>query len=461
MKKRFSFILLFYVPFFVYAQHIDTTWSGIITIQQTKLRVIFHIKKAAEGYTSKLDSPDQGKFGLPATQTVFTHDSLEITSAPLKMTYRGKLQGDSIVGMFTQSTFSTSLILKKSKKETNNRPQEPKPPYPYRVEEVTFLNDSLTLAGTLTFPDSDGTFPAVILIAGSGAHDRDETVFGHKPFLVLADYLTRQGFAVLRYDKRGVGQSTGDYAKATTHDFAADAQAAFEYLLTHENIDKQNIFLIGHSEGGVIAPMVAASNPNVAGVVLMAAMGVSGEALLLKQNEVQMLSQDMELETMRTLQAMNTETMDFLKNTDIYSENSRSELKDRLNKFWEELPILTQMQMKKEAFVQANERAISSRWYRAFLHLNPAKYLQKVACPVFALNGEKDVQVDAADNLYAIKIALEKADNRHVILKVYPELNHLFQHCQTGQTSEYGKIDETIAPKVLTNIAEWIKLAIK
>jgi len=318
-------------------------------------------------------------------------------------------------------------------------------PYPYRDEDVTYENKSvgIKLAGTLTIPPGTGPFPAVVLVAGSGRHDRDETVYGHKPFLVLADYLTRKGIVVLRYDKRGLGQSGGDNAAATTADFATDAEAGLYYLKSCPEVNAHKIGLIGHSEGGVIAPMVAARNPDVAFIVMMAGSGVPGDEILAAQSLL--IAQSMGASPERAERAA-AEEREVLAMVKAESDNSALEKKLR-EKLAGKVP---------EAQIGMQIKQISSPWYRYFITYDPATALRKVTCPVLAINGEKDLQIPPKQNLPAIRQALEAAGNKNFEVEEMPGLNHLFQTAKTGSISEYAEIDETMSPVVLEKIASWI-----
>lgn len=453
-----TILFLFLVSASVSAQEIAGSWSGTLDVMGNRLSLIFHISKIDSTYTTTMDSPAQNALGLPTSKTSFAGNKLEIVATGLGIFYQGTLQGDSIPGTFNQGGIPFPLVLRPVDKPVLNRPQEPKPPFPYKTEEVKFTNekDNIELAGTLSIPDSAGTFPAVVLIAGSGPHDRNETVFGHKPFLVIADHLTRKGFVVLRYDKRGTGKSTGDYPRATTQDFATDAAVAVEYLKTRREVNKSAIGLIGHSEGGVIAPMAASENRDIGFIVLMAGMGEKGIETTMEQNRMALELLDMEPENSeRSLKAIREmfESLSEWKGT----EADRAALRDRLSQLWEQYPILVKMKLKKDAFVRDQFNAIATPWYRQFLALDPAEYLQKVKCPVLAINGEKDTQVLAEKNLEAIKSALDKGQNYRYETKTYPGLNHLFQECETGRADEYGKIEQTLSPDVLSDITFWIK----
>jgi len=458
MHKTLFSVILFFTTAFLYSQDITGTWEGLIKTGNTRLRLVFHIERNDTSFTTTMDSPDQGAFGLPTSRTTFNENKLEIVASGLGLFYRGLWERDSMKGTFNQGGIPFPLILKRPGMPLYSRPQTPTAPLPYMSEEVIIpqKKDSLFLSGTFTLPDGKGVFPAVVLIAGSGPNDRDETLFGHKPFLVISDFLTRQGFAVLRYDKRGVGKSTGDYSKATIRDFAEDAKAVVEYLRQRKEIHSSHIGLLGHSEGAIVAPMVAANSNTVHFMVLMAGPGTKGIDVIMDQNENAMKTQGMEPETMVKLQQINREMFESLLTWD-GSESHRTALRDKLSYLWEQLPILTKLKVKKEPYLRSQFNALITPWYRSFLATDPAVYLEKVSCPVLAINGEKDTQVPAEKNLTAIKKALEKGKNFRNKTQIYPGLNHLFQESITGQTDEYAKSEQTISPLVLTDITNWMK----
>jgi fermentation-respiration switch protein FrsA (DUF1100 family) len=338
-----------------------------------------------------------------------------------------------------------------------NRPQEPKPPFPYLSEEVIFPGHEagVELAGTLTMPEATGPFPAVILITGSGPQNRDEELLGHKPFLVLADYLTRQGIAVLRYDDRGTAKSTGEFKTATSLDFATDASAALDYLKDRGEIDSTRIGFIGHSEGGLIAPMVASVRPDVAFIILMAGPGITGEQILLLQSELILKAEGTDEQTIRESDKTNREIYSVLKKN---SDNAKAGQKIRA--------VLTGYNKKhskdenhpeiSEAEINNQVETLTSPWFRTFLTLDPEDYLSKVICPLLAINGSLDLQVPPRENLQGIEKALIFGGNSNYMLEELPGLNHLFQTATTGSPTEYGKIDETISPVVLELMRKWI-----
>jgi pimeloyl-ACP methyl ester carboxylesterase len=351
------------------------------------------------------------------------------------------------------------LTLKKTDKVTAlNRPQTPKPPFPYKVEDLTYRNEAagISLAGTLTLPEGHGPFPAVILISGSGAQDRDETIFQHKPFLVLADALTRRGVAVLRVDDRGVGGSSGSVAKSTSEDFAGDVQAGIALLKSRPEIDGRKIGLIGHSEGGIIAPIVAGRSRDVAFIVLMAGTGLPGDEIMLMQGRLigkAMGASDKNLEKQdsgrkRLFDIMKTETD---------AKKAGVALRETVKKLLEELsPEERKQAGDVDSLAESQLKMLESPWFRFFLTFDPRPTLAKVQCPVLALVGEKDLQVPPKENLEEIAKAVQKGGNMRVTTKQLPGLNHLFQTCKTGSVTEYRQIEETISPLALKVIGDWI-----
>ncbi len=340
-----------------------------------------------------------------------------------------------------------------------NRPQEPSKPYSYYTEEITFKNNDsqITLAGTLTLPSKAGNYPAVILISGSGAQNRDEEISGHKPFLIIADHLTKHGIAVLRYDDRGVGESTGNFKKATTADFASDVASAIEFLKTRKEIDKEKIGLIGHSEGGLIAPMVASNSKDVSFIVLLAGPGIEIRKVLLMQQELIPKANGVsEYEIKKYILPVHEEAYRM-----ISMSSDRRTLKTDLARLIEQAydnspADLMPSEMSREEVVSTQLDKWSSEWFRNFLKYDPALLLEKVTCPVLALNGEKDLVVTPKENLSGIINALKKGGNSSVTVKELPNLNHLFQNCETGSPAEYARIEETFSPDALKEISDWV-----
>ncbi|HEY3742227.1 MAG TPA: alpha/beta hydrolase [Bryobacteraceae bacterium] len=428
---------------------IDGAWMGTLDVG-TKLRIVFHFVNTSAGLTATLDSPDQGAKGLPVPTVTRDGSSIKLGMPNLGATFDGKIAADrsTIEGTFTQGGNSLPLVLKPSTGEVtkveHHRPQNPVRPYPYRDEDVIYKNQTagIDLGATLTVPQGRGPFPAVVLITGSGQQDRDESLLGHKPFLVLADYLTRQGIVVLRVDDRGAGKSGGNFAASTTRDFATDVEAGISFLKTRTEVNPLKIGLIGHSEGGLIAPMVAARNPSVAFIVMMAGPGVPGDQILPAQIAA----------IMEANGASHEEAMKHAQNerevlTLAEHGASAEELEKKLFEIDSKVPQAQRM---------AQIKALDSPWFKFFISHDPAGDLRKVKCPVLAINGEKDRQVPPDLNLPAIRKALTAGGNQHFEVEELPGLNHLFQTAKTGSPSEYADIDETISPAALKLISSWI-----
>jgi len=425
---------------------IDGTWQGTLEYGQgMKLRVVAHIVTTADGPAATMDSPDQGAAGIPASITR-NGATVKLEVKSVGAVFEGKIdQGrDAMDGAFTQNGTPLPLTLKRVAEGAGvepPRPQNPVKPYPYREEDVTYENPAagIRLAATFTIPQGAGPFPAVLLICGSGPHDRDETLMGHKPFLVLADYLTRQGIAVLRADKRGAGKSGGNAAEATTADFATDAEAGVAWLKSRKEVDPRNIGLIGHSEGGAIAPMVAARNRDVAFIVMLAGPGVRGDELLVAQVMAGNQAAGMSHEAAVKSGAVEREALKLIE-----SEKDPARLREKLEAI---MP---------KAELDQQWRTLTSPWFRFFLEYDPGAELRKVTCAVLALNGDKDTQVVSSQNLPAVRKALEAGGNKRFETVEFPGLNHLFQTAKTGAVSEYAQIEETMSPAVLAKVAGWI-----
>ena len=409
MMKKALLLLCLLCPFFgVSAQHaMDGVWTGKLNVGPQTLTLVLHVAHETSGnVVCSLDSPDQGAMNIPVKSDYCSADSISVSLEQLGLSYQGRLKGDEIVGTFTQGS-AFPLTLKRGE-EKLKRPQNPVEPFPYKTEEVTFTNatDKATLVGTLSYPTDykKGKTPVVLMVTGSGQENRDEEIFGHKPFLVIADYLARHGVASLRYDDRGFGKSTGgDVKHATTADFARDAASGIEFLHTLKCFSKVGV--LGHSEGGSIAFMLGAKG-KVDFVISMAGIGVRGDTALTAQANrlLELSGQPMRLST----------------------------LQYRVNAYMKKSP-----------------------WLNFFMDYDPSGDISKALCPVMAINGERDVQVISSLNLIGIKAHL--TENPKNFVKEYPALNHLFQHCATGNVSEYRMIEETISPEVLEDIVRFIK----
>jgi pimeloyl-ACP methyl ester carboxylesterase len=446
------------------AKGVEGLWQGTLKVPGGELRIVFHINKAADGKLSAtLDSPDQGATGIAVDECAFSNGKLTLAVKTIGGGYEGTMKNDSsIEGKWSQAGMSLPLALKRiAKLEVALRPQEPKKPYPYKEEEVEFENKTggFKLAGTLTSPETGGPFPAVVLITGSGPENRDEEVFGHKPFLVLSDYLTRQGIAVLRYDDRGVGKSGGDSKTATTADLATDVLAAFEYLKNRKDIDTKHIGLLGHSEGGVIAPIVANEAPDVAFVVLMAGTGLPGDSVLMLQSQLVAKAEGAADSTLKKSAIAQRALLNLAK-SNLDSTALAAKLRPLLKQAMSQLsPADSQALSSADTSNQAVEQQIKqvlTPWFHYFLNYDPRPALMKLKQPVLAINGEKDVQVAPKENLAAIEAALKAGGNKDYEVKELPGLNHLFQTAKTGGISEYVKIEETISPTALKVMGDWI-----
>ena len=404
MKKQLFIIALACIGITTQAQNINGTWSGELNAGFQKIKVVLNLSD--EGKCT-LDSPDQGAFGIPAITNFVSADSVNVSVASLNASYAAKLQNGELKGTFIQNGFKLPLSLKPSEKVELKRPQTPQPPYPYETEEVTFQNTKAgaTLAGTLTIP-ANGSKYVLLMVTGSGAQNRDEEVFGHKPFAVIADRLARAGIATLRYDDRATGKSVGGMdPNVTTLDFAEDAKAGIEWLRSQKRFKK--IGIIGHSEGGTIAFMLGAQK-KVDFIVSLAGTAVKGDSVILEQNK-----------------ALGG-------------------------------PLAAGLTIEQLYAMPAIKKAIDENaWYRFFMQYDPQADIAKIKCPVMALNGSKDLQVISTQNLPALRRTLPK--NERNLIREYDALNHLFQHCTTGLPTEYGSIEETISPEVLSDIVAWMK----
>lgn len=460
MKRTILFLAFVMVILPVIAQDLSGKWGGVLSISESsKLKVAFNLTKTDTGYSATMDSPDQGALGLPVSSVTFKNDTLVINATNFGIKYVGSLSEGEIKGEFQQGGSKLPLNLKKELAGTVqiNRPQEPKGPFPYKSEDIKFDNKAAgaTLAGTITLPAGTGKFPIVILISGSGPQDRDEALFGHKPFFLIADYLTRKGIAVLRYDDRGTAASTGDFSKANTLDLASDVSAAMDFLKSRPEIDVKKIGLCGHSEGGLIAPLLASERKDVDFIVLLAGPGMRGCDLLILQQRLVSKSQGLSDEDVIKIGNFNKGAFDIIVNGDL-GEKTRAKLIEYFQKRIVDLPKAIRGSVSDEQLINQTVSQLFTPWMTFFLKYDPIPSLTKVKCPVFALNGTKDLQVPAKENLTAIKSALDKGKNKKVLIREYPDLNHLFQNSTTGAPSEYGKIEETMSPQVLEDISAWI-----
>ncbi|CAN5454561.1 alpha/beta fold hydrolase [soil metagenome] len=434
-------------------QALAGTWQGSLAVGNgMTLPLVFHFVESESGFTGSLESPAQGKSDIKF-DTITLHPDGTFLAAVEKLhaQFEGRFESSKLVGVWKQSGSSLPLSLARSAGyQPPKRSQEPQTPFPYASEEVSFKNGDVAISGTLTLPKNAESCPIVILLHGSGPHDRDETIFFHKPFLVLADYLTKRGIGVLRYDKRGCGKTTGDYKKSTSSDFADDGLAAVNFLKTNARVNATKIGLLGHSEGGLLAPIIASKSTNVSFIVMMAGAALPGDEILIGQ--VRQLGGsggltkqrlDLECQIARdTYAILKTEPDDKLAIEKI------KKMRHRLNPDDESGTTGKDM--------DAQLAVLTSPWYRYFVAYDPRPMLSKVHCPMLAINGDHDTQVQATENLAAITKAVESNGNKKLTVIKLPGLNHLFQTCTTGLPHEYATIEETISPKALTVIGDWI-----
>lgn len=441
--------------------NIEGNWIGMLEFNGTKLRLAFQVAKVGGRLQAKFDSPDQGASGLDIDTITIEGQSIKLAAKQFGFSFDGSLNetGDEINGTFNQGPAKLPLVLKRvAELPKINRPQDPQKPYPYKEEQVTFKNDkdNIRLAGTLTLPSAEATYPAVILISGSGAQDRNESIAGHRPFLVLADFLTRNGIAVLRVDDRGVGGSELGSPDATSENFAEDVLSGIQFLKSRKEIKARQIGLIGHSEGGMIAPMVAARSNDVAFIVLLAGLGQSGEDVIYTQTELIQKSQGLDPAVIAQAIELQKKIHQIVK-TAIDRKRIEQLVNGEITSF---VAAMTDSQRNAFRPIEASIKRLipmyQTPWFRYFITFDPMPILMRVKVPVLALNGELDLQVASRENLELIAIALETGKNKDYTIKSFPNLNHLFQTCKTGAVSEYAQIEETMSPEVLRTITEWL-----
>jgi len=435
---------------------LDGDWDAVLNRNGVDLRMILHIKTTDKGTGVTLDSPDMMAMGISIADLIREGDSIGYKIPAVDGVFAGELtDSETLTGVWTvpgQDDVSLTFVRREhsNNDKVRNRPQVPTEPYGYIVEEVTYENtetEGVTLAGTLTLPEGDGPFAAAILISGSGPQDRDEAVFGHRPFLVLADHLTKQGIAVLRYDDRGVAQSTGDFSIATSADFATDANAAFTYLKSRPEIDHKAIGFVGHSEGGLIAPIAIQNNSQIAYMVMLAGPGTSSQQISKSQRRLIALSQGATEEDIATNEKINSAI-----SLAAAGAESTEDATDRIRE------ILTPEAMETLGINESQIEMIIAQsvtpWTRYFLGYDPVNFVPQIKIPILALNGELDLQVPAQENLDGLRSML--ADHPDATITELEDLNHMFQHAKTGALGEYNDIEETFSPEAMAIIADWI-----
>lgn len=452
-------------------------WGGTLVVGPQQLPIVFHLTVSDGGLEATMDSPAQNAFAIPMDEVRVSGDSISVTLAAAQARYDGVLtESGALAGTWTQGGGRFELEMERVEgggdgageapagptvPDPSTRPQTPRPPYPYASEDVVFEGaEALRLAGTLTTPRGDGPHPGVILVTGSGPQDRDETLMGHKPFAVLADHLTRAGIAVLRYDERGVGESEGDFGSATSYDFAADAEAALGYLAARADVDADRVGIVGHSEGGLVGPLVASQSDRPAFVVMLAGPGMTGRDVIEDQSRAMARAQGADEAAIATNLAISAELFDIAV-AEPDPEAAADAMAQVLRAALAELDSATRAaagipQGGEEAFIAGQVNQVNTPWFRTFLAYDPLPALESLQVPVLAVNGELDLQVTHEANLAAIEAALERGGNPDYTVVALPGLNHLFQTAETGSVAEYATIDETMSPRVMDLVADWI-----
>ena len=447
MKKHILILFLFAAT--QMQAQIEGYWEGQIDLGMQKLEMAFNIKAAENGYSATLDVPAQGAFDIPVDEITFQEGQLQLKMNAMDASYFGILKDSAIEGNFTQRgmTFPLNLVKAEKKEQRQTRPQDPQPPFNYRIEEVQFTNEKEgnILTGTLTIPEGNGPFPAMVLVSGSGQQNRDEELMNHRPFWVIADYCVRHGIAVLRYDDRGIGGSTGEVENATSMDFSYDAEAAFDFLRKQKHIDASRVGILGHSEGGIINFMVSARRPEVAFLVSLAGPAVNGVELLKEQQKAILRASGMTEEAIQFSSNTNAQLFDIIEASS--NREEADSLLRQLVKGWGYNEELTDQTVSE----------LTMPWMYYFLKYDPTEAIVKTNCPALLLNGSKDLQVIASQNLPGYEKIIAELNKTNLTLHELPNLNHLFQHCDSGSPNEYYTIDETISPEVLEMIVEFVK----
>lgn len=432
--------------------NLEGAWLGNLQFGTTELPFVVHVKKLDNGWHATADSPKQGVKGIPAKMNVKGDSILFEIQGGIQV--KGiQINDSTLTTVFSQSGVNVPLVLKRSPQwlqeiQSLKRPQTPIPPYGYDTLDVKFKNEfaNITLAGTLTSPKGSGKYPAVILLTGSGAQNRNEELFGHQPFKVLADYLTRNGIIVLRYDDRGTGESEGVFETSTIEDFSKDAISAFNFLKDQEHVDVNKIGIIGHSEGGLIAQLLAAQAlPHLSYIVTLAGPAISIDELMVEQLYAVGKAQGMSEVNLAAARKINQKNFQIVK-SNLNESEAYQQLRDNMK---EVLGGTENEQTRRELLTMLAPA------YRYFLRIEPERFLPNIHIPMFAAFGSLDVQVPADQNLKSLFDLLPK--NSKTMLKEYEEVNHLFQKAKTGSVSEYAQIEETFNEEVMKDIVDWIK----
>jgi uncharacterized protein len=431
-------------------ENLTGTWEGNLSAGGQDILIKFMISSDESGFSASISVPQQNLYNHPAeTFSINENQQVTIDLTSLKASYQGTVDDHFIEGVWKQSGSSIVLNLEKVSETVSGRvkrEQDPTLPFPYITQDIYFTDNEtgITFGGTVTVPKSEGPFPACILVSGSGQQNRDEEIFNHRPFLVLADALSRAGIVVLRYDDRGMGESGGDPLTATTLDFSHDAAAALNWLSGQSYVDKDSLGVIGHSEGGAIAAILGAEREDIDWLVLLAGPGVPGKELLAAQSEAIMRASKMSEQQIKTTAGTNMKVYELAIGVLPEADKTAAIRKE-----------LIKIGMAPDQ-ATAQTQALLIPWMKYFLALDPAQYLSQITIPVLALNGTKDLQVLHTQNLPAIKDSLQAAGNTKFITKALPDLNHLFQPAVTGLVQEYGLIETTFDPSAISEIVEWI-----
>ena len=471
-----NYILLLFISsfgIFSNAQPATNAWSGMLKAgpQNIELRLNF-TQKEDKSWQSSWDVPAQKAMGIPSSKTEWSGAQVTIEIKAIGASFSGNLnaEGNKLEGNWMQSGGTFPLVLEPfsaaKRTEPKDKPQTPKPPFAYISKDYVYQGSEtkLTYGATMTYPNESGTFPTLILITGSGMQDRDESILNHKPFHVLADFFTKNGYAVLRVDDRGAGKSTGDFQQSSSEDFALDVEEHVRFISSLPMVNTKKIGLLGHSEGGLIAPMVAARNKSIAFIILFAGPGVPIVELMAQQNEAVFKSVGMPAKVIDTYIPLYKNLMKTL--TQAPDVNSGIEKANEITRAWyltsdkEMVKLTTGINSEADipGFVNTMSRELSSKWWKFFANYQPEPVLQKVKCPVLAINGGADIQVVADANLKGIENALLKGGNKRVTIKKFDALNHLFQKCSTCTVTEYSTLETTIEPEVLAFLLEWLKM---
>lgn len=475
MKNGFFILVCFLFVQLAKAQtKVNGTWEGKLSVGPNTLRLVVHIKGEAGAYSATLDSPDQGAKGIPVSSVQQAGDSLHLEVAAARAKLSGRLLNDSTLsGQWQQGGAAFPIEMKKSASSNSaaavlKRPQTPVPPFPYESKDVTYhnANRSIQFGATITKPFGTGPYPAVLLITGSGPQNRDEELFGHKPFAVMADDLTKRGFLVLRVDDRGVGQTTGDHRSATSRDFADDVKAGLAYLRSLPEVDKKKIGLLGHSEGGMIAQMVGAEEKDLAFLVMLAAPGIPVTELMTLQNEAVMLSAGVQKEAAKEYTGLYRQLVGAIAfaPADEAEKLTTTIVNNWTQKTPKEIVLATtgiSDEASKQKWVASFSKQLTNPWFHYFLKYNPDDYVKKLKTKVLALNGDRDIQVLSSANLAGLRASLKKSSAPHYDVVALEGLNHLFQRCQKCTVQEYGELEETIAPVALEAIGTWLVREVK